>query len=440
MLGGFGPACASIYVVDTVGDPGPAGSTSLREAIAAASASDGNIVKFDADLVGSTITLQQGQIQVFVHHDFAIEGRGSRALAISGGDQSQIFVFSQLAVFAEPRHKITISGLTLEHGRYTALPPGGFNASPNFAGGALYSKYADIALNDIVITGCHSDHAGGAIQLLYTASLTMHDGRIVDNHAGTNGGGIGVMHGGNVYLYDSTISGNTAYRKGGGIYVDEGNIFRVNRSLIANNTINAPRDGNDVQAGGGIALLAVAQETTITNSTISGNFTYAAGGGISLMDATTSDHTKIWFSTIADNYGGYRESSSGMHSTGAVKLNSTIIAGNSNRGDTFDLDGTVSASHSLIGNAQGAVVTGSANLIGVDPQLGPLKDNGGPTLTKMPAAAGPAIGTADGGTGIVVDQRGQPRTTGPFSAGNDIGAVERQLVEDLIFRNNFEFY
>jgi len=44
---------------------------------------------------------------------------------------------------------------------------------------------------------------------------------------------------------------------------------------------------------------------------------------------------------------------------------------------------------------------------GVDPQLGPLADNGGPTMTHLPAAAAPSSTTAR-----------QPAAPPPTSAGS----------------------
>ena len=62
------------------------------------------------------------------------------------------------------------------------------------------------------------------------------------------------------------------------------------------------------------------------------------------------------------------------------------------------------------------------NVMGADPALGALGDNGGPTETMLPAETSPAIdkGAANG---LQVDQRDLPRTTG---AGTDIGSVELQ--------------
>jgi Ca2+-binding RTX toxin-like protein len=71
-----------------------------------------------------------------------------------------------------------------------------------------------------------------------------------------------------------------------------------------------------------------------------------------------------------------------------------------------------------------------SNLIGIDPLLGPLQNNGGPTETRVPAFNSPVL---DGGVanGLPTDQRGAPRTFDAAnlanragSDGTDIGAVE----------------
>src|SRR5262249_52040729 len=88
------------------------------------------------------------------------------------------------------------------------------------------------------------------------------------------------------------------------------------------------------------------------------------------------------------------------------------------------------ANHCFIGNGNGSnLVNGfngsqvgsSANLI--DPILGPLQNNGGPTPTRALLPGSPAIdaGTPTGAPSF--DQRGLPR---PSGAGFDIGAFEVQ--------------
>jgi hypothetical protein len=57
----------------------------------------------------------------------------------------------------------------------------------------------------------------------------------------------------------------------------------------------------------------------------------------------------------------------------------------------------------------------------LDPKLGPLEDNGGPTLTMALLPGSPAIDTGDTTAAPPTDQRGVPR---PFSLAADIGAFE----------------
>ena len=73
---------------------------------------------------------------------------------------------------------------------------------------------------------------------------------------------------------------------------------------------------------------------------------------------------------------------------------------------------------------QGGVVAPS--VINADPLLGPLQDNGGPTLTLMPAYPSPAIGAGDAqvdiDAGLTLDQRGFARV---INGEVDLGAVEK---------------
>jgi hypothetical protein len=97
----------------------------------------------------------------------------------------------------------------------------------------------------------------------------------------------------------------------------------------------------------------------------------------------------------------------------------------------------VPTAFSLIGSVATATQLNQSgpNLLGQDPQLGPLADNGGSTQTQKPAVASPVI---DQGAafGLTADQRGQGRPLEipsiPNAAGgdgSDIGAVELQASE-----------
>jgi len=118
-------------------------------------------------------------------------------------------------------------------------------------------------------------------------------------------------------------------------------------------------------------------------------------------------------------------------------LNSSIVANNTSyatppNGTQIgpDLNGGMSSGdYNLIKNTNGATLTGTHNITGQDPLLGPLADNGGPTQTMALQPGSPAIDQGKDATGT--DQRGFTRPVDvpniPNAAGgdgSDIGAFE----------------
>jgi hypothetical protein len=99
-----------------------------------------------------------------------------------------------------------------------------------------------------------------------------------------------------------------------------------------------------------------------------------------------------------------------------------------------DLSGAVNFSYSLVLSPGNATITGNGSLIGVDPKLGALDVNGGVTQTMLPNAASPAVDAIptcpDG-----IDQR---TVKSCVNGKMDMGAVERQIPEVIIFRDGFE--
>jgi hypothetical protein len=112
-----------------------------------------------------------------------------------------------------------------------------------------------------------------------------------------------------------------------------------------------------------------------------------------------------------------------------VTATNTVVATNRAHRGT-DCWGTVdSGGHNLVGHASGCSgFTGTGDLVDVDPLLGPLQDNGGPTFTMALEPGSPAANAADdavcaGGLVRGVDQRGFARRYDPHC---DIGAYEVQ--------------
>jgi hypothetical protein len=103
----------------------------------------------------------------------------------------------------------------------------------------------------------------------------------------------------------------------------------------------------------------------------------------------------------------------------------TIIAGNTALFSP-DLSGNLgSLGHNLIGNTQLGSGFDPTDLLNVDPLLGPLQDNGGPTKTMALLPGSPAIDAGDNTDASDWDQRGPgfPRIVNGII---DIGAYEVQ--------------
>src|SRR5262245_8928073 len=180
-------------------------------------------------------------------------------------------------------------------------------------------------------------------------------------------------------IRNSTISGNTATEACcAGFYTFSDTL--IDGSTFANN--KAPGGGE----GAGYAYLAPTELLTVRDSTIASN---SGGPG--------------------PGAGGFGVGNGGGSSGGGVLQNS-ILADNT-ASTNPDLFGPWQASFSLIESTTGATLTGSPNIIGQDPQLSPLANNGGPTETM---ALGPNSPALDKGstTGTASDQRGAPR---PFN-------------------------
>ena len=230
-------------------------------------------------------------------------------------------------------------------------------------------------------------------QLTLTVDNASDGGGIFNITAERTGGG-GVAR-----VSHSTISGNVGEFSGGGV----SNLWRGNISLV-NSTVSGNRGG----FGGGIRNVSCvsdecgnAARVTLINSTVADNSSSGFGGGIDTYLAT-------------------------------FRVSNSIIANNSGL-DAPDCYGELySLGHNLIGNAYNTGILGVAtgNIIGADPGLGGLRNNGGVTLTHALLPGSPALGA--GSNALAVDASNQPLTTDQRGAGFprvlggtvDVGAFE----------------
>ncbi len=329
-----------------------------------------------------------------------------------------------------------------------------------------------LATGSIVSKNESFDGLGGGIG--GEGPVTIVDSQILNNiSSGHGGGGIGTR--GDVTVENSVISANQASTSGGGI--STGGALVVRASVISGNS--AGTLDNSFAAGGGIYLAATrgTSTATIESSTISRNFASSAGGGIStrstnrminVLNSTISGNTArtgggmsggqitLNHSTVTDNSAIFIRGDLGMIggiNASLITLNHAIVAGN-HEAHSFapDLFGSINKAsrYSLIGDNKGTSLRkapvgspdANGNLIGgpvhgvIDPLLGPLADNGGPTFTHALLPGSPAINAGDlnavaGADGVpLFDQRGEPFSR-VVNGRIDIGAFEYQEPADL---------
>jgi hypothetical protein len=160
-------------------------------------------------------------------------------------------------------------------------------------------------------------------------------------------------------------------------------------------------------------------DLTVADSTISGN----TGAG-PVVTAYYNANVAFDHVTMSANSG-----TAGLDAdlTSTLGIANSIVAGTTGGPDLGGGGATVTASYSLFGATTNVVDGSDGNLVGVDPQLGALANNGGATLTMLPAATSPVLDAGDPAyTGLTTDQRGEARAASATggTAVTDMGAVE----------------
>ena len=235
-----------------------------------------------------------------------------------------------------------------------------------------------------------------------------------------------------IEISDTNDISNTAQGFGGGITLYDGGGIVLERVWVSENQAEF---GGGISNSGGIL--------PVTNSTISKNNAIQYGGGL-----WTDSSTYIASSTITANLarlggitgGGGGVSVAAIHS-GETDIKNTILYGNLQKFQMMffadDCSGNLTTSHyNLIGTLTSCTLEGSQDLdlIGIDPMLGALQNNGGPTDTHALLDGSPAIDSANPAGCLTytnfplsTDQRGYPRPRdgdGDSQLRCDIGAFE----------------
>jgi hypothetical protein len=366
------------------------------------------------------------------------------------------------------------------------------------SGGGVFCFGLGASIESSVVQSNTASVGGGGI-LCLNADLFVNDCLITQNSA-AEGGGIDVTNNSDLTISNSEIRSNTALRYGGGVYANFFSAATIETSIVADNVVTGSEQyfgyefgrggglffdfgfgdpativsstisGNRAGQGGGIYAYSTplqmerttissnigvegggiwAEQVDIVQSTISGNTASGTGGGI-FLNSQGGQSSEIAHATIAYNSANIGRGVAQFG--GALLLDHSIVSnGTSEPSDVAALlGGSISARFSLIGSNRHSGLTpapvgmpdASGNLIGgtsdqfIDPKLGTLFSNGGPTQTHALLAGSPAIDAGDssleaGEEGVPeFDQRGAPYVR-VASGRIDIGAVEQQMIAPL---------
>ncbi len=298
------------------------------------------------------------------------------------------------------------------------------NNSAHTGGGILNRDNSTMTLTDSTVSENFAYNAGGAgggirnfgtLELMYCT--------VSENFAPAAGGGISSFNGAMTLTY-CTVSDNTAIVGGGGIWNYNGPVT-LTYCTVSDNTADfgggiwnqrgplelthSNVNGNFADSEGGGILNAINGAVTLTNSTVSGNSSGAEGGGI-----WNGGPFALTNGTISGNVGGGIFNSS----TGTVTLANSIVA-NSTDMDCENMGTVTDVGYNIV--EDGTCISDPTSFSG-DPMLGPLQDNGGPTLTHALLEGSPAIDPIPIKDCVVDnDQRGVLR---PQGDGCDIGSYE----------------
>jgi hypothetical protein len=331
-------------------------------------------------------------------------------------------------------------GLGADTEYYSTLTIINSDISNNTAGKWAGALYLDTDGGNITIVGSTIANntavdGGGAVLVndLYTVgSLTITNTVISGNHTDGIGGALySGTDDGSIFITDSTISNNTAGGAGGGLYISSTGLGEI---VIANSTIS----GNESTLGAGAMQLASGAKVTLLQSTVTNN----TGGGATVIGGISieADDLTLIGSIVAGN-SGFDIGAGGAVAPLSVTSQRTKDKGTNAPKNRPALTPSVSpalvlasaaAEYSVIGEVDPAVtiVDGGGNKVGVaDPMLGPLADNGGPTMTHALLAGSPAIDAGPNPVPTFVgnefDQRGAGFARIVFGVA-DAGAFEFQ--------------
>jgi hypothetical protein len=395
-------------------------------------AGDGDTINVAAGTYANTASLS-------IAKGVTISGAGAATTIINGSGSAAVV---KVALAATDTTPVTISGVTIQHGKVAAGGGGGIDDT----GGALNVNNATITGDDAGLTG------GGGILSSSTGQLTLTGDTISTNTSTGLLGGGGVLLEGPATITDTTISGNnttgSAAGVGGGILIYKAAAAENETESITDSTIT----GNTATYG---AAIGVASASGVSGaslsftgdadgvSTMSDNTAATGGGGLFITGANTANVTdsSITGNTVTNlsaGTGGGIDIASGSVVTltgdgvspNAVSSNEAIIGAGiavASGGTANMSDSTIDGNLGGVGGGLYVAGGGAATMNGGSIATNGSLDGGGAAIAGTLSLVGVSVtnnvanadGTANlGNGGGVLDSGALSITAGSTLSGN----------------------
>lgn len=254
-------------------------------------------------------------------------------------------------------------------------------------GDRAFDVTAAVTLRHLTLLGGSQVGTGGVVRAM-DGNLVLSRATIVGGRA-RDGGAVAVGGGATATVDRSWISASRATERGGALLVREATV--LSRSTLS---------GNRAQGGGG-AFVAPSVTLSVGDATVARNVA-VLGGGLRPVG-----NVHLFSATIAANRaevgGGVLVSSASESST-----SNTVFARNEASARGALCVRRLSSNGHNVSDVKGCGLTGPGDVTGLDPRIGTLRQNGGPTPTHALKTDSPAVGRGAGCHST--DQRGAPRS------------------------------
>lgn len=255
---------------------------------------------------------------------------------------------------------------------------------------------------------------GSAISVEETSAPLVLEAASVIGNSGSSQDGYGIM---------GAVAVGTILANG---------LLLVGSSTFADNSISDADEGFDGSVGLGVEAVEAGAQVDIVNSTFRESVEQSEeNAGYAVLVWTSDGDVTIRHSTLEATLSLVTAFVSGpVRVENSILTRGVVLPDDPSDFPNIGASGPFDVSHNVFTgpNAPSIYNDLGGNQFRVDPLLGPLRDNGGPTLTMVPGAGSPAIDAGSVGTVFpAFDQRGSgfPRV---LAGRIDVGAVETPAV------------